>query len=266
MQNLLRFFTRNGPFFTWLVLAVLSLLLFVQRNPYQRSVWFGSANRVSGEVYAWSNSVSGYFGLRAINEDLLVRLGKLEEENLLLRQQIRNHIDLDSALLAPVPYRFVVAHVVQNSIIQAENYLTIDKGTEDGIQVGMGVADHNGIVGQVAKTSNHFSLVISVLNPLLQTSSCLKNSESIGSLVWDGANPLYARLNNVPRNVPFEIGDTVITTGFSNAFPRGVPVGRIYEEVPAADNNFLSFRVELFTHFDRINNVHVITNTNPCPF
>ncbi|MBR0038007.1 MAG: rod shape-determining protein MreC [Bacteroidales bacterium] len=266
MQNLFRFFTRNGPFFAWLVLAVLSLVLLLQRNPYQRSVWFGSANRVSGEVYAASNMVSSYFGLRTINEDLLHRLGQLEEENLLLRQHLRNQQDIDSVLLTPKPYRYVVAHVVQNSITQAENFLTLDKGTADGIGVGMGVADHNGIVGQVAKTSEHFSLVISVLNPKLRISSCLKNSESIGSLVWDGNSPAYALLSDVPRNVPFELGDTVITTGYSNTFPRGVPVGRICEEMQAEDNNFLCFRVELFTHFDRINNVHVITNTNPCPF
>ncbi len=266
MQNLLRFFTRNGPFFTWLVLAVLSLLLLLQHNPYHRSVWFGSANAVAGEVYATSNSITGYFGLRTVNEDLLARLGHLEEENLQLRKALQNQIDMDSLMHVPAPYQYMVAHVVNNSIVQAENYLTIDRGSADGVQVGLGVVDQNGIVGQIAQTSEHFSLVISVLNPKLKISSCLKNSESVGSLQWDGKDPEYALLNDLPRNVPFEIGDTVVTTGYGNAFPRNVPVGRICEQFEASDNNFLCFRVELFTHFDRINNVHVITNTDPCPF
>lgn len=260
MQNLFRFFAKNLPFFTWLLLAIVSMVLLFQRNPYQRSVWLGSANAVSASVYNTANEVTGYFGLREINEDLLERIGKIEEENLRLRQLLQDKADIDSVLNCPRQYEYTVAHVVNNSIRQAENYLTLDKGSEDGVLVGMAVADQNGVIGLVSKVSSHFSQVISVLNPKLKLSVCLKDSESVGSLIWDGEDPRFAWLEDLPRNVRYNEGDTVCTTGYGGSFPRGILVGRVVSAKDASDNNFLSFRVELFTHFDRINDVHVIFN------
>ncbi|MBQ0057630.1 MAG: rod shape-determining protein MreC [Bacteroidales bacterium] len=260
MLNLLRFFAKNLPFFTWLLLALVSSVLLFQRNPYQRSVWFGSANAVCGSLYEMSSNVTGYFGLRQINEDLLVRIGNIEEENLMLRQQLQRYADADSVLLVPRQYNYQIAHVINNSITSAENYLTLDKGENDGVRVGMSVADQNGAIGIVSKVSSRFSQVISVLNPKLRLSVCLKETDTFGSLVWDGKDPAYAWLEDLPRNVRFQEGDTVITTGYGSSFPRGINVGRVVSAKDASDNNFLSFRIELFTHFDCIHDVLVIDN------
>lgn len=260
MLNLFRFLAKNLPFFSWLVLAIVSMVLLFNRNPYQRSVWLGSANAVCGSVYNTANEVTGYFGLREINEDLLERMGVIEEENLRLRQLLQEVADADSLLNSECQYDYTIAHVVSNTIIQAENYLTLDKGENDGVKVGMAVADHNGVVGLVSKVSGHFSQVISVLNPKLKLSVCLKDSESVGSLIWDGADPRFAWLEDLPRNVRYNEGDTVCTTGYGGSFPRGILVGRVVSAKDASDNNFLSFKIELFTHFDRINDVHLIWN------
>lgn len=266
MLLILRFFTKNGPFFTWLVLAIISIVLLCQSDPYHRSVWFGGANVVSGGVFTVSDGISGYFNLRTVNQELLDRLAMVEEENCKLKAELRLMADVDSVLHSSRPYKYQIAHVVNNSITQAENYLILDKGDSDSIHVGMAVADQNGVIGLVSKVSSHFSQVISVLNPKLQLSACLKNSDAAGSLVWTGESPLLARLENLPRNVPYEIGDTVITSGLGGSFPRGILVGKIVEVSPSKNNNFLSFQIELFTHFDRINDVYVIQNTQPCPF
>jgi len=266
MELILRFFTKNGPFFTWLVLVILSILLLCHTNPYHRSVWFGGANIVAGGVHTLSDGISGYFGLRQLNSELLEKMAQIEEENYRLRQELQSLADVDSVLHSSRPYSFVVAHVIDNSITQAENYLILNKGTADGIAVGMAVADQNGAIGQVSKVGSHFAQVISILNPKFSLSSCIQKSEAAGSVTWDGANPSFATLRDVPRNVPFEIGDTVITSGYGGSFPRGVPVGTIVESAPAQDNNFLTFKVELVTHFERINDVFVILNNQPCQF
>lgn len=260
MWNLIRFFAKNSPFFTWLFLVIISIVLLCQTNPYHRSVWFGSANVLIGSIYDAHSNVTGYFGLREINEDLLARTGELEAENLLLRQQLQTYRDLmaleaDSAK----QYDYMIAHVVGNSITQAENYITLDKGSRHGVQQDQGVADHNGVIGIVSKVSENYSLVISVLNPKLRLSVMIKNTESMGSLVWDGANSRYALLEDLPRNVKYESGDTIVTTGFTSSFPKNVPVGRV---VDTYDNggSFLTLKVELFTDFDRLNDVHVVIN------
>ncbi len=260
MWNLIHFFAKNSPFFTWLLLAILSIVLLCQTNPYHRSIWFGSANAVVGGVYDVQSNVTGYFGLRAINEDLLVRNGVLEAENLRLQQQLKSYedqisLDADTAK----QYDYMIAHVVGNSITQAENYITLDKGQRQGMKPNMGVADQNGVIGIISKVSDNFALVISVLNPKLRLSVMIRNTESMGSLVWDGIDSRYALLEDLPRNVQFALGDTVVTTGFTTSFPKDVPVGRVTDSYDKG-GSFLTLKVELFSDFDRLNDVHVIVN------
>ena len=242
-------------------MAIISIVLLCQNNPYHRSIWFGSANAVVGSVYDFQSNVTGYIGLRDINEDLLNRTGQLEAENLYLRQQLMKYEDEEKHRQDTVTqYEYMMAHVVGNSIIQAENYITLDKGALDGVQQDLGVADQNGVVGIVSKVSDHYSLVISVLNPKLRLSVMIKNTESFGSLVWDGSDHRYAILEDLPRSVKFELGDTIVTTGYTTSFPKNVPVGRVAESYDRG-GSFLELRIELFTDFNRINDVHVIKNS-----
>lgn len=260
MRNLLNFFAKNSPFFLWLFLVIISIVLLCQNNPYHRSIWFGSANAVVGNVYDFQSNVTGYIGLREINEDLLNRTGQLESENLALRQLLRKYEDLEHLSTDTVTqYKYMLAHVVSNSITNAENYITLDKGLRDGIRQDLGVADQNGVIGIVSKVSDHYSLVISVLNPKLRLSVMIKNNESFGSLVWDGKDYRYAILEDLPRSVKFELGDTIVTTGYTTSFPKNVPVGRVSESYDEG-GSFLRLRIELFTDFNRLNDVHVIVN------
>ena len=261
MLNLIRFFFRNGPFFVWLILTIVSFILLVQHNPYQRSVWMGSANYITGSLYKASDNVSSYFGLRQINSEQLSHIAELENEVLRLKHLVRNYEDFQSLITDTVSnYSYTIAHVVANSTNKVENFLTLDKGYEDGIRQDQGVADHNGVVGIVSKVSAHYALVISLLNPNLRLSASLKNEESYGSLWWDGNDPRYALLEDLPRTVQFEKGDTVVTTSYSSSFPAGVPVGMVEESFETDNNNFLTLRIRLFADFRSIQDVHVIDN------
>lgn len=264
MLNLMRFFVKNAPFFTWLLLTILSIILLCQHNPYHRSVWLGGANYVTGSVFKTTASAYSYFGLRSINEKQLIRLGELEAENLRLKQMMLDHADMKKLAADTVTqYTYKIAHVVSNSINKIENFLVLDKGYEDGLRQDQGVADQNGVVGIVSKVSAHYSLVISLLNPNLRLSVSLKNDESYGSLWWNGSNPRYALLEDLPRTVKFEKGDTVVTTSYSTSFPQGVPVGTVEESFDQTENNnFLTLRIKLFTDFQSIHDVHVIDNAD----
>lgn len=268
MNSLFRFLQRNSAFLTWLILAVASVIMLCQGNPYHRSIWLSSANRTVGSVYESVSTFTGYFGLRETNEELLRRMGALEAENQRLHDVITGYRDqLNQQPVAPFQpeetnsqYHFDIAHVVGNSIAQAENYITIDKGSLDSVKVNLGVADHQGVVGIVASVSEHYALVISLLNPKLRISVKLKNNESFGSLVWDGKSHEYASLSDLPRSVQYSEGDTVVTSGYSGSFPKGLPVGTIAGAMERKDDNFLALRVKLFTDFNRLNNVFVIHN------
>ena len=88
----------------------------------------------------------------------------------------------------------------------------------------------------------------------------MKNSDYFGSLVWDGKSPYYAILEEMPRHVKFEKGDTIVTSGYSAVFPEGIQVGIIDEQLNSGADNFFSLKVKLLTDFTQLSNVRVLKN------
>lgn len=264
------FLAKNQRFFTWLVLSALSIILLCQTDSYHRAAWYSSSNAVVGGIYDMRSEFTSYFSLKSTNEDLLERIGVLETENLHLREQLLGYADslYMSEKKDSFGYSYRIAHVVGNTINQAENYITLDMGRADGIEPDLGIADENGVVGITASVSEHYTLVISLLNPKFRLSAMLTSYKHItqgsqGSLVWPGGNPQIAYLEDLPRNVIYEIGDTVVTTGYTAAFPKGVPVGTVADAIELKNTgDFLTLKVKLFVNFDRLNNVHIIRNSN----
>lgn len=265
MRALVEFFVRHGAWFVFLLLAGVSCFMLFRGDPYRQAVFLTSAGRVSSQVYSAAGSVTGYFHLRSINDDLQQRLAELELENIGLRRRLQraderlyaDSVKPDSALM---PYDFVIARVINNSIVRPNNFLTLDRGSADGIAPEMGVVDQNGIVGIVNVVGPHTSRIISMLNSDLRLSCKVKGSDAFGSLVWDGKSPRYAMLEELPRHVEFAPGDTIITSGYSVVFPEGIPVGTVAEQLRDADDNFYTLRVELFTDFATLSTVRVIRN------
>ncbi len=265
MRGLIDFFVRHSGWAVFLLFATLSCVMLCRGNPSQQHVYMTSAGAVASAVYRTSNSVTGYFHLRGINEDLQQRTAQLEMELIDLRRQLRaagekiygDSVPVDSALRQ---YRFIMAHVINNSIARSNNFITIDRGESDGVRPEMGVVDQNGVVGIVNVTGPHTARLISVLNSDLRLSCKVKGSDAFGSLVWDGKSPRRALLEEMPRHVEFALGDTVITSGYSVVFPEGIPVGRVVGHKRDDDDNFYSLSVELFTDFATLSTVRVIEN------
>lgn len=214
-------------------------------------------------IYRATNNVTSYFALRDINEDLQTRISDLELENYRLNNVIQKYYEqlyadtmtVDSVLSR---YHFLVAHVINNSINHSHNYITIEKGRLDGIEPEMGVIDQNGIVGIVNVVGDHTARLLSVLNPYLRLSCKVKGQEQVGSLVWDGRDPGEAILEELPKHAKFVMGDTVVTSGYSSAFPEGVPVGTILSGSRDREDNFYTLRIKLFTDFSTLSTVRVI--------
>lgn len=245
------------------IYIILSGVLLMANNPYQHHVYLTSANAVSSGVYRTTNGVTSYFALRDINEDLQRRNSDLELEIYRLKSIIRDQreqlyadtMTVDSALSR---YHFIIAHVINNSVGHAHNYITIEKGSLEGIEPEMGVMDQNGIVGIVNVVGPHTARLISVLNPYLRLSCKVKGENQVGSLVWDGKDPTEAILEELPKHARFVKGDTIVTSGYSSAFPEGVPVGTILSGSRDREDNFYTLRVKLFTDFSTLSTVRVI--------
>ena len=232
MRNLLDFFLKYNNWFLFIFLEVISFALLFRFNNYQGSVFFTSSNYMAGAVYETANSVTGYFHLKSINDDLAQKNVELELQMERLLEKL-TELTHDSTGIERMRkeslsgYNIFKAKVVNNTLTHADNYITLDKGEKDGIRSEMGVVDGNGVVGIVYMTSDHYSIVIPVLNSKTSISCKIKNSDYFGFLKWDGGASNYAVVKDMPRHSLFSLGDTIVTSGHSAVFPSGIPVGTV---------------------------------------
>lgn len=266
MRNLLNFLLKYNYWFLFIILEVASFVLLFRFNPYQQSAFFTSANVVSGAVYKVSGGVSSYFHLKSVNEDLLDR-------NMLLEQQISNlekalkEGQVDSVTVKSIKelpltsYQLFKAHVIKNSLNLADNYITLDKGSTSGIRPEMGVVDGNGIVGIVYETSPSYSVVISILNSKSSISCKIVGSDYFGYLKWEQRDSRYAYLKDLPRHAEFNLGDTVVTSGYSTVFPEGIIVGTVDDMSDSNDGLSYLLKIKLAADFGKISDVRVIARS-----
>ena len=263
MRKLISFLINHSPIFVYAFYLVICFVLLFKFNPYQQSVFFSSANEMAGRFYIMTSGITGYFGLQEINRDLQKQNGNLEMELIRLRDEV-SRLSGDSLLVRTSAdsslsrYDFQIAQVINNSVFKTHNYITLNKGRKDGIHSEMGVIDQNGIVGIVNVVSDHYAVAISLLNPKLRLSCKVKGSNYFGSLVWDGKDPRFDVLEELPRHVKFVKGDTIVTSGYSSVFPEGLMVGTVDGFSKQRNDNFYALTVKLSTDFFRLNDVRIL--------
>lgn len=266
MKNLLEFLQRHFHWILFVVLEVLSIMLVLRHNSYQSSVWFSSANALTGRIYEWSSAVETFFSLTKVNEELVRRNFYQERQLSQLRRLYGEATDKatpseQEALDRLEQYDIIPAKVVTSELHLNNNLLTIDKGSDDGVEAGMGVACGQGVVGVVHMTSSHYSIVIPVLNVKSSRISCaIRNRGYFGVLRWDGKDAGVAYVEDIPRHARFKRGEWVETNGYSSIFPPGVLVGQIREVYNSRDGLSYRLKVRLSTDFGRLRDVLVIND------
>jgi rod shape-determining protein MreC len=267
MRNLLNFVLKYGHWFLFLLLEIASFLLLFRFNHFQGSVGFTSSNRVMGRIYAVSAEVSSFFQLNSANTQLTHRNLELQIENQLLREALsqRSNNEALDRIVASSPdkdYTIIPATIINNSLNRPDNYITLDKGSADGVTPEMGVVNGNGIVGIIYLTSEHYSLAISLLNSKSSLSCKFKNNEYFGYLKWRGTDARFAYLEDVPRHALFQKGDTIVTSGYSAVFPKGLMVGRVDSIADSKDGLSYLLRIQLATDFACLDDALIISGKN----
>lgn len=263
MRKLLDFLSKYNYWLVFILLEAISLCALFRFNGYQGSVWFTSANTVSGKVMEWQSNILTYLALGDNNRALTERNVVLEHRIAELEHQLKK-LDTehsyteqrtDSLLRS---YQLLPATVVNNSVLLQDNYITINRGEADGVRPEMGVVCGTGVVGIIYLTAPHYSIVIPVLNSKSNISCRLRKSGYFGYLNWDGGNPLYAWMNDVPRYAKINTGDVIETSGFSSVFPEGLFIGKVNQVRNSKDGLSYRIKVHLGTDFARLRDVSVI--------
>lgn len=265
MKTLLQFLKRFSLLLQFLFLEAVAIIMLTQFNGYHRSVLLSSANWVSGFLFEGVDVVSDYFGLHEKNQDLSAENAALKNEIEYLRAQYETSVFSPDSMLVSIPdssywlpYRYLAAHIVQHSINKSQNYITLNKGTEDGVMPDMGVVASKGVVGIVKSASQHYAMVMPIINVQSRISCRLDSSQYFGSLQWDGTDYRYAVLHEVPSHVKVSRGEKVVTSGFSAIFPRDIPVGEVVDVTVKEKDQTLEIKVHLSVDFGKLSDVNVI--------
>lgn len=237
------------------------MVMLFRYNHFHGSAWASSANAVVGKTYEATSSLQAFFGLKQANELLTLRNIYLEQKVSQLSDQCCSSSP-EKSHLSTYNFQLISAKVVANSVDRADNLITIDKGTADGVRPDMPVACGNGAVGVVYLTSDHYSVVMSLLNINSRTSCTIKGKGYFGYLRWEpsyGSN--YAYVEDIPRHARFKKGEWVETNGYSSIFPKGVLVGKIVAVYNSDDGLSYRLKVHLSTDFASLRDVCVINDS-----
>ena len=270
MDKLLEFLQKYRHWFVFLILETIALVTYLSGSLYSRSLGWYATSAVFGRVNELMTEGWSYVGLRPRNEELLRENARLRTAYTLLARQMQ---DAEAHGLLPRlhatdslpidPSAVIIARVVNRVTHTSEVYYTINKGRRDGIEADMGVMSASGVVGAVMAVSDHYALVIPVLNPKIRLACTLLGQEVSGTLTASSSpNANEAILSNVPPHAHPQIGDTITTSGYSYLFPEGMMVGTIADSVPArvkgSAGTFANYPVHLSTDFQGLRYVYVI--------
>jgi len=260
MRNLLVFITKYNAFFLFLIFEISSLVIYIKYNSFQKATFINSTGKVTGSLYAQMDELSGYLSLREVNDSLA-------RENARLRNQLKTSFYVDTLAKRKVDdtiykqqYTYIEAKVINNSVNRSNNYITINRGSKQGIGKGMGVICSSGLVGKVVFVGEHLSVVQSLLHKDSRFSAMLAKNKEIGYIEWaDNLDPHKGFLKDVSNSAQPHIGEEVVTSQYS-LFPAGIPIGKVSNLKTRAGGYSLNMEVRLDVDFSKLQYVDVIIN------
>ncbi len=273
MRNVILFIKRYFTFLSFLGLQVFCLLTLFSYNSFHSAVFSNISSEWTGRINERYSNLQGYFLLKKTNEDLV-------KENARLRNMLGQNfeaVDSNRSLLSdsilikedtvrvdsnnkPRKYEILDARVVGNSVSQPKNYIQIHRGALQGVKLNAGVIGPNGIVGRVVEVSNNFSIVMSLLNRDNSVSAKLKKTGETGYITWDGNDPQKVILKDIPKSAMVAKGDTIITSGFTPQYPKGIMIGTVEKVENEKSSSAFLLTVKPATNFYTLEYVYVLNN------
>ncbi len=266
MRNIFLFIRQFFNLFLFIALLGISLVILSNYSKTYEAFLGSQAGEVTGWFDKKYNGIEGYFYLKRTNDSLAkdnVRLYNL------LRQSFdspdtAHTIKIDSLVRDTVgrirKFRFMDAKVINNSVNEENNYITLYRGSKQGVAKDMGVIGPDGIVGRVIMVSDNYSRVMSLLNRNSKVSAMLKNAQYTGIVDWDGKDPQYVTLRGIPKSIKVNKGDTVLTSNLSGSFPSGIMIGTVAALTPDPASNFYLLQLKTATNFFTLQYAYLVNN------
>lgn len=260
MRKLFLLFLRNGGLLAFGLLEVFSLYLVVQFNTEQEKIFFNSLNNFTAGTDAAVQSTVDYLQLNSYADSLARANARMLEK--MDNAYFIHRIEQDSIKKSEweQQYTFTTAEITDKTVSRKNNFFILNRGKKHGVAKNRGVVTERGIIGTVVDVSDDFSQVMTVLHQQSKVSAALSRTGDFGTLIWDGKDDRYLSLKDIPKHVKPAEGDTIMTSGYSQLFPKGMPVGRIETFSLSSGSNFYDIDVRLFEDLRTVKYAYVVDN------
>jgi len=261
MRNLFFFITRFNALLLFIILEIVCIYWVATQNSRQREIFIKTSQSLSGWIVSQQSTFQGFFTAPYENELLMEQNARLKTivdslQNIILVQAMQE----DTTMIASSRFTYLPANVISSTTHLLNNHLTLNRGTKAGAAAHSGVISETGPVGIIIHSSEHYSLVMSLLHRSIRLSAELKGTSFHGSLVWRGNDYTRMTLEAIPKHAPVKVGDAVVTSGFSGMFPSGLLIGHVDEIILDPGSNFFTLQIELATDLNNLRNVYILGN------
>lgn len=263
---------KNNPVFIFLLFF--GLLIFFHGlgifRPVENFI-LGIFKPVNSQFYSWGNFFSRSYQDRANQVSLLAKVDELTkevarltvansqqtelaEENLKLRNQLN--------FSANNNFKTIAAEVISRESLSdgagGGQDLIIDKGTKDGLSVGQGAVDEEGlIIGKIIEVKETSAKICLTTSQECKLAAAIQNSAKTQG-VTDGDLGLTIKMNYIPQLEKISVGDTVITSGLGDRIPRGLVIGKIIEVRNESNEVWQDATIEPLVNLNNLTVVSVI--------
>ena len=255
MQRLIKFLFARRVLLVFLALEIFSFVLLRKSSPYYSASYFSSSNNLTAFVYNSKSDVVNYFDLEDVNSKLL-------EENARLKNSLFNNNSSIKYISRSHKNKFetIKSMVINNTINQNKNFITIDIGSSDGVEIGMGVVGGEGVLGRVYAVNENYSTITSILHSKVYTSIKVGKNGVLASMNWDGLDYKYMNIESLPKHEKVYVKDSVFTSGYSTLYPEGIFLGIVEEVEIENDRSFYTIRMKLVNNFSELKYAYLVKN------
>jgi rod shape-determining protein MreC len=244
-------------YFILVVLLIISLVVIsINQKPAVkkvRAVAFGSfaaLSSVVNDVISIAQLKNENENLRKNNAELMLQISQLREYGI-VNDELKRLLEIKDTTRFPL----VPASIVSKAFSRSQSVLTINAGSEQGIQPGMPVINDHGFVGVVNNVAGDYSIVRTLKSLDLKLAVKDERSRVDGLMKWNGTDLVIV---NVPKTYDIEAGDRIIVSELSSIVSLPVPVGVVKELSQVERGIFNEVKVQPYVDLSRVENVFVI--------
>ncbi len=260
MRNLIAFFKRFQIFLAFVAFQAIALGLYVSYMSFPKSQYLTSASLVTGKVLSVKNQATELLNLSHTNRTLQRKIIALQKQQPHSFMQIDRKLYKINDTLFEQQYDYIPATVINSTFDKRNNYFTLDVGTKQGVSPGFGVFSDKGIVGIVKFSSEHYSIVRSVLTENINLDVMVENTGAYGFLKWETHNARRGNISGISNDMKLKKWSKVVARGGSGIFPKGTPIGMISSIKSIEGEPLWNVEIIFYEDFRKIQKVYVIKN------